>query len=142
MIVVVVIGILASIAYPSYMENVNDARRAEAMSALETEASNQERFFTANSSYQTPTQFGVTQFSQTNLYLLTIAPIAGAATFILTATPQGGWVDPTCGNFSLTNVGRRLVSADANQDGLVVAGNPVTAAQVAIATADAAFCWR
>ncbi len=51
MIVVVIIGIIAAIAYPSYQRNVRESNRTEAQGALVTLAALQERFFSDNNSY-------------------------------------------------------------------------------------------
>src|SRR5210317_1601314 len=51
MIVVVVIGIMAVIAYPNYREFVARANRNEAKAALLRIATNQERFYLQNNSY-------------------------------------------------------------------------------------------
>jgi type IV pilus assembly protein PilE len=51
MIVVVVIGIMAAIAYPNYREFVARANRNEAKAALLRIATNQERFYLQNNSY-------------------------------------------------------------------------------------------
>ncbi len=53
MIVIVVLGILISIAYPGYQEFSARARRAEAISALLQIATNQERFYLNNQTYTT-----------------------------------------------------------------------------------------
>jgi type IV pilus assembly protein PilE len=51
MIVVVVIGIMAAVAYPSYREFVARANRNEAKAALLRIATNQERFYLQNNTY-------------------------------------------------------------------------------------------
>jgi len=51
MIVVAIIGILASIAYPSYVDSVRKGRRAEARAALTELMQQEERFMTQNNSY-------------------------------------------------------------------------------------------
>ena len=53
MIVIVVLGILISLAYPGYQEFSARARRAEAISALLQVATNQERFYLNNQTYTT-----------------------------------------------------------------------------------------
>ncbi len=53
MIVVAIVGILASIAYPSFREQIMKSRRSDAMDALSQAASMQERWFTEHSSYTT-----------------------------------------------------------------------------------------
>ncbi len=51
MIVTVIIGIMASIAYPNYREFVARAKRNEAKAALLQIAQNQERFYLQNNTY-------------------------------------------------------------------------------------------
>ncbi len=51
MIVVVIMGLLASIAYPNYREFVARAKRNEAKAALLQIAQNQERFYLQNNTY-------------------------------------------------------------------------------------------
>ncbi len=52
MVTVAIIGIIASIAYPSYIEHVRASRRADAQGALYTLQQAMERFFTVNSTYE------------------------------------------------------------------------------------------
>ena len=51
MIAVAIVGILASIAYPSYQDSVRKSRRADAKGALLGFANAMERHFTENNSY-------------------------------------------------------------------------------------------
>jgi len=51
MIVVAIIGILASIAYPSYTNSITKGRRAEGRTALAELMQQQERFMTQTNSY-------------------------------------------------------------------------------------------
>src|SRR5690554_7773304 len=51
MIVVAVVGILAAIAYPSYMDSVRKSNRADAKAALNDAAQQMQRCYTLNSSY-------------------------------------------------------------------------------------------
>ncbi len=51
MIVVVIIGLLAVIAYPNYRDFVTRAKRNEAKAALLKIATNQERFYLQNNTY-------------------------------------------------------------------------------------------
>lgn len=53
MIVVVIVGIMAALAYPSYREFAARAKRTEAKSMLLQVASMQERFYLQNNSYTT-----------------------------------------------------------------------------------------
>ncbi len=51
MIVVIVLGILASVAYPNYRDAAARAKRNEAKAALLQIATNQERFYLNNNTY-------------------------------------------------------------------------------------------
>lgn len=53
MIVVGIIGILAAVAYPSYIDSVRKGKRAEARAALMNLMQQQERYFTQNNTYET-----------------------------------------------------------------------------------------
>lgn len=53
MVVVVIVGILASIAYPSYQDIVRQTRRSDALSALMDMMAKQERYFTDFNTYTT-----------------------------------------------------------------------------------------
>ena len=58
MIVVVVLGILAAIALPSYREYVRRANRAEARAALQAASQWMERAFTARGTYPALAEIG------------------------------------------------------------------------------------
>ena len=51
MIVVAIIGIIAAIAYPSYLEQVKSTRRGDAQGALASFANAMERYYTQNNTY-------------------------------------------------------------------------------------------
>lgn len=96
MIVVVIIGILASIAYPSYTKWMYQTRRAEAQIALTKLANEQEKFYSECSAYsnsitaaRTCAAGGLGQLatSTDGNYALTV--VAAATTYTLTATAQG-----------------------------------------------------
>ena len=53
MIVVAIVGILAAVAYPSYIDSVRKGKRAEARAALTSLLQQQERYFTQNNTYET-----------------------------------------------------------------------------------------
>jgi len=58
MIVVVIVGLLAAIAYPNYRDFAARAKRNEAKALLLEIAQNQERFYLQNSRYGTLTELG------------------------------------------------------------------------------------
>lgn len=115
LIVVVVIGILASIAYPSYMESVRKSNRTDAKAGLSDVAQRLQRCFTAYNVFNhtacgvaASVTGGSTVASSEGFY--TIAGTITAATFVLTATPVAGTAqagDARCQSFTLDQAGRR-----------------------------------
>ena len=92
MIVTVIIGIMASIAYPNYREFVARAKRNEAKAALLQIAQNQERFYLQNNTYTTDmTQLGFPMaggyITDTGSYSVSVT-VADANDFAANATYQ------------------------------------------------------
>ncbi|OYY93090.1 MAG: hypothetical protein B7Y41_13335 [Hydrogenophilales bacterium 28-61-23] len=125
MIAVMILGILAAIAYPSYMDHVAKANRAEMTGILLENAQFLERNYTTANRYDTVNSDGsggapaiVGQSPKTGVAKYNIAPNYGAApaqTFTLTATRAGTMANDDCGNFTLTQAGvQGLVSNDAS----------------------------
>lgn len=89
MIVVVIVGVLASIAYPNYRDFVARAARNEAKAALLQIATNQERFYLQNSTFTTDMTrlgFATSPFTtETGAYRVVVTA-ADAANFTATAT--------------------------------------------------------
>jgi len=109
MIVVVIVGILAAIAYPSYQRQVQQTRRSDGQAALLRTAQQLERCFTRENSYVTDCDAadaldpGIS--SQENLYVVTATTLNGTQ-FTIVATPQGAQASDTrCGNLTLTHTG-------------------------------------
>ncbi len=92
MIVVVIVGILAAIAYPNYRQYVAKAKRNEAKAALLQIATLQERFYLQNNTYtadMTNLGFGGAGnvLSDTGAYSINVGA-ANANTFSAVATYQ------------------------------------------------------
>lgn len=114
MITVVIIGILASIAVPSYSNYVLRGKRSEGRAFLMDAAAQQERFYSDCNRYGTLAGArncgtgvaGISTSSETGLYNLAVGNLgANNQTFTLTATPT--FDDPGCGNLTITQAGTR-----------------------------------
>ena len=113
MIVVVVVAVLSSLAYPSYQEYVVKAKRTEGKAALLDATQALERHFTNYNTYPASlSAAGVRTYSGDSAAkaAYTIAIAAGASgslasSFTLTATPANGHTDAKCGNLSINQLG-------------------------------------
>ena len=112
MIVVVVIGILTAIAYPSYRQYAAKAKRNEAKSALLQIATLQERFYLQNSEYTTDmTKLGFPVpdnfLTNSKSYIVDVTA-ASASAFSATATYQKADKEADkCSSFSINGTGSK-----------------------------------
>lgn len=136
MIVLVVVGILATIAYPSFIEQIRKSRRADAITELNQVVQAQERYRANNSNYGTrfivtggrfagvgaaADTGAATTYTGTSGYYAMTLPASSATGYTVTATAAGSQAgDAKCtsltvqlqgGNLSYTSTG----SATANQ---------------------------
>lgn len=100
MITVVVISILAAIAYPSYQQYILRGNRAEGQAVLNDAAARQERYYAQNNAYtddltklnmRNSSGSGTTASvqSDTGLYTVTLSTTAAnSGGYLLTATPR------------------------------------------------------
>ena len=110
MIVIVVLGMLISLAYPGYQEFTARARRAEAISALLQVATNQERFYLNNQTYTTnltnlgfPTSPWTTE---TGSYRIRVLPGANQNQFVAEADYQRtGSEESKCNIYTINSAG-------------------------------------
>jgi type IV pilus assembly protein PilE len=109
MVVLVIIGILASIAYPAYIDNVRKAQRQDAIIGLTETSQRLERCYTEYNSYNNdncPVNFPIT----TAEGRYTITANLAASSFAMTATPTDGGgmqADDDCTTFTLAHTGAR-----------------------------------
>ena len=112
MIVVAIVGILASIAYPSYQQYVLKSWRANASSCLLELAARMERRYTANSSYKgtsIPTSGCTTEGSMSDRYEFSFPADPTQASFTLQAVPvkAGPQEADTCGTLTINELGQK-----------------------------------
>jgi len=111
MIVVAVIGILAAISLPSYINYVERSRRVDAQTDVVVLAGFMERYYTQNFSYlDAAGNAPALPFSNNGgdiiYYTYALDPAQmSATTFRVVASPQGGQANDKCGSLSLTHDG-------------------------------------
>jgi len=106
MIVVAILGILATLAYPNYTGYLQRGARAEAMTLLLDAANKQEQYFVDNREYASAlADIGVPSTSGNGYFTLSVVVANGGYT--LTATAASGPVrgDTVCTTLSLNNLG-------------------------------------
>jgi type IV pilus assembly protein PilE len=127
MIVVVVVAILAAIAFPSYREYVLRTNRAVGKSMLTQVADRQEQFFAANKSYSNSlaqlgfpaNPFFVDRRGQSAAadgdgVIYQISVVANNLTFTVTADPVNRQLDDTrCTQFTINERGQRTATGTA-----------------------------
>lgn len=123
LIAVVIVGILAAIAYPAYQNSVTQSRRADAQGALTQLNNAMERVFTQNNTYMpggvaptlgtgaaTPPHIFANQTpldGTTKYYTLSILPNITDTSFTLRATPIAGTSQAADGNLELDHTGAK-----------------------------------
>jgi type IV pilus assembly protein PilE len=117
MIVVVIVAILAAIAYPNYREFSARATRNEAKAALLKAATNQERFYLQNNAFSTDLVelgFSSNPFTtDTGSYVISVAAPTPSANFTITATYQrGDGESAKCGVFTIDGRGDKVSSPE------------------------------
>lgn len=103
MIALVIVSILASIAFPSYQQYVRSARRADAYASLLEIELQQEKHRVTNTAYSSSlSSLGVGSTTENGHYDLALSGVS-ATGYTATATAKGGQTDDTgCTSLTLT----------------------------------------
>ena len=117
MVVVAIVGILAAVAYPSYMDNVRKSNRAAAQAFMMDVAQRQQNQLMNNRTYATALiDLGVVTPDNVDTYYVigsNLGAVAGPPPeFTLTLTPKTG-MQADDGTLCLSNTGRRVRFCDA-----------------------------
>lgn len=132
MIVIVILGIIAAIALPSYSNFIRKSARTQATTLLSTIAQRQEVYFIANRTYgalnvtPAPLNYSAVTISVdkegglgaagAGLYDVTMT-VASATAFTISATAKNAQLDDTdCRVFTLTNIGAQSATNAAAVD--------------------------
>ncbi len=113
MIVIAIIGILASVAYPSYTSSVKKGHRADGISGLLSLAGRMEEYYMNNDSYVDATINAAgtgtigSNITSENKYTLNIVK-QDDFYYKLEAIPKTA--DSECGNLFLDSIGEKTVS--------------------------------
>jgi len=110
MITVAIVGIIASVAYPSYVDSVARSDRTEAQRELLRIANLEEQFFSDNRVYTTDmTKLTLPASALTESGNYQITATITASTFKLTATAKASQLtkDPDCTTLSIDETGKK-----------------------------------
>ena len=115
MIVVVIIGILAAIAYPSYKQYTVKAKRSDAYGALNNATSEQEKFYSQNLRYATSMEalnalnglVSTTRTSTDGYYTITTSTTTQTYTLTATAIGAQAAADTSCPTITINSAGQR-----------------------------------
>lgn len=114
MIVVAIVTILAAIAFPSYQEQINKSRRAEASGVLLEASQYMRRYYSANDTFTTTLPFSLQQSPRDNaatpFYTVSIVISANTTSYTLTAAPVAGrgMASDKCGSYFLNSTGGKF----------------------------------
>lgn len=107
LIVIAVVGILASIAYPSYRDQVRKAARTEVVGVLLTTAQQLERHYTRAGQYSDTDELVLPLTAGTAHYRLQAVRDTTSFTLLARRLPGGLMMADACGDYALDQTGVR-----------------------------------
>lgn len=112
LVAVVIVGILAAVAFPSYSAQMLKSRRAETQAYLQSVAVRQQQFLVDTRGYAALTSVGVAvPDNVANFYTLQLDLAAGPPpTYALSATPKGPQSSDACGALSINQAGTKTAA--------------------------------
>lgn len=122
MIVVAIVAVLSSLAYPSFKEYIAKGRRAEAKAVLMSAQQWMERLYTESYRYDKnsagtavgdifPAHLKRAPADGTANYTVGLADGTTTDTFLLQAAPTGGMAGDKCGTYQVDQYGRKSLKA-------------------------------
>lgn len=115
-VVVAFVGILAAIAFPNFIEQVRKSRRADIVTDIIECAGILERRFTIKSTY---TAADCNSIANDKFdIVVTVGCLANGNNncFDISATPAGGYKDPSCASLTFDEVGQKGALNDGGSD--------------------------
>ncbi|MBD1582519.1 type IV pilin protein [Pseudoalteromonas sp. S16_S37] len=117
LIVLVILGIVASVAYPSYKQFLVKAARSEAMVVLLDAANKQEQYFVDNRVFTDKlSDIGVPEKTENGFYSMSVT--VDDTKFEVVATPIAGPVygDKECTALMINELGQKLSKGSASKE--------------------------
>ncbi len=112
MIVVAIIGILASVAIPAYSTYILKSQRTKAVTSLLEVASRQARYYTAENKYannMTLLGYSANPLPVDEVFSVSVAAVT-ADGFSIQAAPINKQVKDVCGTFQLNELGQKSLT--------------------------------
>lgn len=114
LVVVAIIGILASVSYPAYLRYVEKSKRTDALAAMDMVQAAQMRYMAENDEY-----LAQTIKSPDGYYSVQITTANGGSTYLATITPAANSSqvhDEDCQTFTINQNGSRKALNDGGSD--------------------------